>query len=83
MRAVMVEVSRNPALNDVMQHQFLDQRKALFKHVLGRPSIAAKSTPPPSLRTSGTLCPATSSSGPSFRRGLPAAARSNRLLTTW
>lgn len=34
MRAVLVEVSRNPALNDVMQHQFLDQRKALFKHVL-------------------------------------------------
>jgi AcrR family transcriptional regulator len=36
MRAVMVEVSRNPALNDVMQHQFLEQRKALFKHVLGQ-----------------------------------------------
>ena len=36
MRAVLVEVSRNPALNDVMQHQFLDQRKALFKHVLGQ-----------------------------------------------
>lgn len=34
MRAVLVEVSRNPALNDVMQHQFLVQRKALFKHVL-------------------------------------------------
>ena len=33
MRAVLVEVSRNPALNDVMQHQFLDQRKALFDHV--------------------------------------------------
>ena len=36
MRAVMVEVSRNPALNDVMQHQFLDQRKALFKQILGQ-----------------------------------------------
>lgn len=31
MRAVLVEVSRNPALNDVLQHQFLDQRKALFE----------------------------------------------------
>jgi AcrR family transcriptional regulator len=36
MRAVLVEVSRNPALNDVMQHQFLDQRKALMDHVLGQ-----------------------------------------------
>jgi AcrR family transcriptional regulator len=34
MRAVHFEVSRNPALNDVMQHQFLDQRKALIKHIL-------------------------------------------------
>jgi AcrR family transcriptional regulator len=34
MRAVLVEVSRNTELNDVMQHQFLDQRKALFDHVL-------------------------------------------------
>ncbi len=33
-RAVMVEVSRNPALNDVMQHQFIEQRKALIRHVL-------------------------------------------------
>jgi AcrR family transcriptional regulator len=33
-RAVLVEVSRNPALNDVLQHQFLDQRKALIDHVL-------------------------------------------------
>jgi len=33
-RAVMVEVSRNPALNDVMQNQFLDHRKALIQHVL-------------------------------------------------
>ncbi|HWT48360.1 MAG TPA: TetR/AcrR family transcriptional regulator [Mycobacterium sp.] len=33
-RAVLVEVSRNPALNDVMQHQFVDQRKALIQHIL-------------------------------------------------
>jgi AcrR family transcriptional regulator len=33
-RAVLVEVSRNPALNDVMQHQFVDQRKALIRHIL-------------------------------------------------
>jgi AcrR family transcriptional regulator len=33
-RAVLVEVSRNPALNDAMQHQFLDQRKALIHHIL-------------------------------------------------
>jgi AcrR family transcriptional regulator len=33
-RAVMVEVSRHPALNDAMQHQFLDQRKAMIDHVL-------------------------------------------------
>jgi AcrR family transcriptional regulator len=43
-RAVLVEVSRNPALNDVMQHQFIDQRKALIRHVLqqavGRGEIA-------------------------------------------
>jgi AcrR family transcriptional regulator len=36
MRAVMVEASRNPALNDVMQHKFLDQRKALIEQVLGQ-----------------------------------------------
>jgi AcrR family transcriptional regulator len=35
-RAVLVEVSRNPALNDVMQHQFIDQREALIRHVLGQ-----------------------------------------------
>jgi AcrR family transcriptional regulator len=34
LRAVLVEVSRNPALNDVMQRQFIDQRKALICHVL-------------------------------------------------
>ena len=33
-RAVLVEVSRNPALNDAMQHQFLDQREALIRHIL-------------------------------------------------
>jgi len=33
-RAVLVEVSRNAALNDVMQHQFVDQRKALIHHIL-------------------------------------------------
>jgi AcrR family transcriptional regulator len=34
MRAVLVEMSRNPALKDVMQHQFLDQRKELIQHVM-------------------------------------------------
>lgn len=34
MRAVLVEVSRNPALNDAMQHQFVDQRRALIQHIL-------------------------------------------------
>lgn len=33
-RAVMVELSRNPVLNEVMQRQFLNQRKALIRHVL-------------------------------------------------
>ena len=33
-RAVLVEVSRHPALSDAMQHQFIDQRKALIRHVL-------------------------------------------------
>lgn len=36
LRAVLVEVSRNPALNEVMQHQFVDQRKALMLHILGQ-----------------------------------------------
>jgi AcrR family transcriptional regulator len=35
-RAVLVEVSRNDALNEVMQHQFLDQRKALIDRILGQ-----------------------------------------------
>lgn len=30
----MVEVSRHPALNEALQHQFLDQRKAMIQHVL-------------------------------------------------
>ncbi|HTX94594.1 MAG TPA: TetR/AcrR family transcriptional regulator [Mycobacterium sp.] len=33
-RAVLVETSRHPALKEAMQHQFLDQRKALIQHVL-------------------------------------------------
>lgn len=33
-RAVMVEVSRHPALNEALQDQFLKQRKALTQHVL-------------------------------------------------
>ena len=34
-RAVMVEISRSPALHDAMQSEFLDQRKALLQDVLG------------------------------------------------
>jgi AcrR family transcriptional regulator len=33
-RAVLVEVSRNPALNDVLQEEFLVQRKALIRRIL-------------------------------------------------
>jgi AcrR family transcriptional regulator len=33
-RAVLVEVSRHPALNEALQRQFLDQRKALISDVL-------------------------------------------------
>jgi AcrR family transcriptional regulator len=33
-RAVLVEVSRNQALNDAMQYQFFDQRKALIRRIL-------------------------------------------------
>ena len=33
-RAVLVEVSNNPALNEAMQHEFVDQRKALLQCVL-------------------------------------------------
>lgn len=35
-RAVLVEVSRNPPLNDAMQRHFLDQRKALMRYILQR-----------------------------------------------
>lgn len=34
LRAVLVEASRNPALNEAMQHQFIDQRRALMQHIL-------------------------------------------------
>ena len=40
-RAVLVEISRHPALRDAMQHQFLDQRKALMQDVLGD-AVAAR-----------------------------------------
>ncbi|BBX48339.1 TetR/AcrR family transcriptional regulator [Mycobacterium cookii] len=33
-RAVLVEISRHPALRDAMQHEFLDQRKALMQDIL-------------------------------------------------
>jgi AcrR family transcriptional regulator len=33
-RAVLVEVSRHTALNDAMQHQFVDQRRILIQQVL-------------------------------------------------
>ncbi|KMO66990.1 TetR/AcrR family transcriptional regulator [Mycolicibacterium chlorophenolicum] len=33
-RAVLFEVSRNPALNEVMQHQFVDQRRVLIEYIL-------------------------------------------------
>jgi AcrR family transcriptional regulator len=33
-RAVLVEASRHPALNDALQHQFIEQRKALIQHIL-------------------------------------------------
>lgn len=36
MRAVLVEVSRNPALNDVMQQQLFEQKRKLIDHVLNR-----------------------------------------------
>jgi AcrR family transcriptional regulator len=34
LRAVLVEASRHPALNDALQHQFIDQRKALIQRIL-------------------------------------------------
>ncbi|MEE6165706.1 MULTISPECIES: TetR/AcrR family transcriptional regulator [unclassified Mycolicibacterium] len=33
-RAVLAEVSRDPALSEAMQHQFLDQRKAMLELIL-------------------------------------------------
>ncbi len=33
-RAVLVEASRHPELNDALQHQFVEQRKALIQHIL-------------------------------------------------
>jgi len=33
-RAVLVEASRHPELNDALQHQFIEQRKALIQHIL-------------------------------------------------
>jgi AcrR family transcriptional regulator len=36
MRAVLGEVSRNPALSDAMQYEFLDQRKAWIHCILAR-----------------------------------------------
>ena len=33
-RAVLVEVSRNPELNEVMQQQFIEQREALMSDIL-------------------------------------------------
>jgi AcrR family transcriptional regulator len=33
-RAVLTEVSRDPALSDAMQHRFLDQRKAMLELIL-------------------------------------------------
>jgi hypothetical protein len=33
-RAVLVETSRHPALNEALQNQFLDQRKALVHDIL-------------------------------------------------
>jgi AcrR family transcriptional regulator len=35
-RAVLVEASRNAALNEAMRHQFLDQWKPLIQHILKR-----------------------------------------------
>lgn len=36
MRAVLVEISRNPALNDVMQRHFIDQRHELIQYILAQ-----------------------------------------------
>jgi AcrR family transcriptional regulator len=34
MRAVLVELSRNPALDNAFQNQFIEQRKAVIDHIL-------------------------------------------------
>lgn len=34
LRAVLVEVSRNRALNHVMQHEFIEQRNGLMRHIM-------------------------------------------------
>lgn len=44
-RAVMVEVSRHPALSDALQEQFLKQRKALIQHVLQQAIDRGEITP--------------------------------------
>ena len=48
-RAVLVEVSHNPALSDALQHQFLDQRQELMQQILqqavDRGEIAAAALP--------------------------------------
>lgn len=36
LRAVLGEVSRNPALNDAMQQQLFDQRRVMMRPVLKR-----------------------------------------------
>jgi AcrR family transcriptional regulator len=36
LRAVLAEVSRNPALQEAIQYHFLDARKAVFDRILGR-----------------------------------------------
>ena len=69
-RAVIVEVSRNPALNDVMQHQFLDQRKALIHHVLRQAVDRGEIDADAITEDLWDSCPATSFSGPSAQ--LPA-----------
>jgi hypothetical protein len=34
LRAVLVELSRNPALDNAFQNQFIEQRKAVIDHIL-------------------------------------------------
>jgi AcrR family transcriptional regulator len=44
-RAVLVEVSRNPELNEVMQHQFIEQRKALIDHIFQQAVVRGEIDP--------------------------------------